>query len=146
MLKRVSYKTNKGDALIDVIVGVTLIAIIAWSSHDAILNLTKQSQQMFQVNRATWIASTVIEIISGYPFDDLDNFTKEEFSAAIDQSYAEEYPDFTADISVSYLNVVGGNTPSITPTDTPTDYKKIQVTVNVPDMVNPVVLQTIRSH
>jgi hypothetical protein len=149
--KRVSYKTNKGDALIDVIVGVSLIALIAWSSHDAILNLSQQSQQMFQVNRATWIASTVIEILSEVEFDDLNSFTKEEFPGAVlHPSYAEEYPDITADILVSYLQVVGGSTPSITPSDTPTDLKKVQVTVHVSDpghsgMLKPIVLQTIIS-
>lgn len=135
--KHTKYKKKKGDALVDVIVGVSLIAIIAGGAHDSIVNIGQQSEQLFFLNRATWKASSEIEILSGLEFDE-----RYELNGS-DTTLFDMYTEFTQIIEISYLDIEGGDSPSIVPTDSETNFQQIQVTINHPNLGAPLVLKRI---
>ena len=129
MNKRAPYKKKKGDALIDVIIGVSLIAIIATGAHDAILNIKAQSETLFFLNRATWKASSEMEIISGLSFEERYELKGSETPLL--------------GIEIDYLDINTGDSPRIETTDSETDFQKIQIKIEHPSLSVPLVLERI---
>lgn len=161
MNKFSNYKSRKGASLVDVIIGVSLIALAAGSFTTVILNIRENSNNAYSMIRATWMANAVLEIISGYPFEDSDGieghlgrdggerYDKEDFDDVDDfngYTYGlAEYADITAIISVSFVNVDGDPHPVISPSGSATNFKLIQVTVSAPDLTSTLLLQTLKS-
>ena len=135
--KRAPYKKKKGDALIDVIIGVSLIAIIATGAHDAILNIKAQSETLFFLNRATWKASSEMEIISG-----LEYLERYELKGS-ETPLLENYPEFTQIIEIDYLYIHTGDSPRIETTASVTGFQKIQIKIEHPSLGVPLVLERI---
>ena len=137
MNKRAPYKKKKGDALIDVIIGVSLIAIIATGAHNAILNIMEQSNTLFFLNRATWKASSEMEIISG-----LEYLERYELKGS-ETPLLENYSEFTQIIEIDYLNIHAGEFPRIETTASVTGFQKIQIKIEHPSLGVPLVLERI---
>ena len=135
--KRAPYKKKKGDALIDVIIGVSLIALIATGAHDAILNMMAQSEALFFLNRATWKASSEMEIISGLSFEERYELKGSE------TPLLGNYPEFTQIIEIDYLNIHAGEFPRIETTASVTGFQKIQIKIEHPSLGVPLVLERI---
>ena len=146
-----------GNLLIDLVIGVALLGLIAAMLAGTYSNLIQRSVDSFETTRATWMANSAMEVISGYPFadpvfvdgsigvdghesvmttfDDIDDFDGYNF-------ILESYPAYTASVAVSWAEVNAG---AITESEPPTSFKKIVVTAQNDMLSNPVSLTTIMS-
>ena len=146
-----------GNLLIDLVIGVALLGLIAAMLAGTYSNLIQRSVDSFETTRATWMANSAMEVISGYPFadpvfvdgsigvdghesvmttfDDIDDFDGYNF-------ILESYPAYTGSVAVSWAEVNAG---AITESEPPTSFKKIVVTAQNDMLSNPVSLTTIMS-
>ena len=146
-----------GNLLIDLVIGVALLGLIAAMLAGTYSNLIQRSVDSFETTRATWMANSAMEVISGYPFadpvfvdgsigvdghesvmttfDDIDDFDGYNF-------ILESYPAYTTAVAVSWAEVNAG---AITESEPPTSFKKIVVTAQNDMLSNPVSLTTIMS-
>ncbi len=146
-----------GNLLIDLVIGVALLGLIAAMLAGVYSNLIQRSVDSFETTRATWMANSAMEVISGYPFadpvfvdgsigvdghesvmttfDDIDDFDGYNF-------ILESYPAYTGSVAVSWAEVNAG---AITESEPPTSFKKIVVTAQNDMLSNPVSLTTIMS-
>ncbi len=146
-----------GNLLIDLVIGVVLLGIMAAMLAGTYSNLIQRSVDSFETTRATWMANSAMEVISGYPFadpvfvdgsigvdghesvmttfDDIDDFDGYNF-------ILESYPAYTTAVAVSWAEVNAG---AITESEPPTSFKKIVVTAQNDMLSNPVSLTTIMS-
>ena len=146
-----------GNLLIDLVIGVVLLGLIAAMLAGTYSNLIQRSVDSFETTRATWMANSAMEVISGYPFadpvfvdgsigvdghesvmttfDDIDDFDGYNF-------ILESYPAYTGSVAVSWAEVNAG---AITESEPPTSFKKIVVTAQNDMLSNPVSLKTIMS-
>ncbi len=146
-----------GNLLIDLVIGVVLLGLIAAMLAGVYSNLIQRSVDSFETTRATWMANSAMEVISGYPFadpvfvdgsigvdghesvmttfDDIDDFDGYNF-------ILESYPAYTTAVAVSWAEVNAG---AITESEPPTSFKKIVVTAQNDMLSNPVSLTTIMS-
>ena len=116
-----------GNLLIDLVIGVVLLGLIAAMLAGVYSNLIQRSVDSFETTRATWMANSAMEVISGYDFadpvyidnpigrdgnesiiaqfDDVDDFHGYDFLLA-------SYPAYTCTVEVSWAAVSadgGGN-------------------------------------
>ena len=146
-----------GNLLIDLVIGVALLGLIAAMLAGTYSNLIQRSVDSFETTRATWMANSAMEVISGYPFadpvfvdgsigvdghesvmttfDDIDDFDGYNF-------ILESYPAYTAAAAVSWADISAGE---IEEDVGPTSFKKIVVTAQNDMLSNPVSLKTIMS-
>jgi len=146
-----------GNLLIDLVIGVVLLGIMAAMLAGTYSNLIQRSVDSFETTRATWMANSAMEVISGYPFadpvfvdgsigvdghesvmttfDDIDDFDGYNF-------ILESYPAYTAAAAVSWADISAGE---IEEDVGPTSFKKIVVTAQNDMLSNPVSLTTIMS-
>jgi hypothetical protein len=146
-----------GNLLIDLVIGVALLGLIAAMLAGVYSNLIQRSVDSFETTRATWMANSAMEVISGYPFadpvfvdgsigvdghesvmttfDDIDDFDGYNF-------ILESYPAYTAAAAVSWADISAGE---IEEDVGPTSFKKIVVTAQNDMLSNPVSLTTIMS-
>ncbi len=146
-----------GNLLIDLVIGVALLGLIAAMLAGTYSNLIQRSVDSFETTRATWMANSAMEVISGYDFadpvfvdgsigvdghesvmttfDDIDDFDGYNF-------ILESYPAYTTAVAVSWAEVNAG---AITESEPPTSFKKIVVTAQNDMLSNPVSLTTIMS-
>ena len=146
-----------GNLLIDLVIGVVLLGIMAAMLAGTYSNLIQRSVDSFETTRATWMANSAMEVISGYPFadpvfvdgsigvdghesvmttfDDIDDFDGYNF-------ILESYPAYTTAVAVSWAEVNAGE---IEEDVGPTSFKKIVVTAQNDMLSNPVSLTTIMS-
>ena len=146
-----------GNLLIDLVIGVVLLGIMAAMLAGTYSNLIQRSVDSFETTRATWMANSAMEVISGYDFadpvfvdgsigvdghesvmttfDDIDDFDGYNF-------ILESYPAYTGSVAVSWAEVNAG---AITESEPPTSFKKIVVTAQNDMLSNPVSLTTIMS-
>jgi hypothetical protein len=146
-----------GNLLIDLVIGVVLLGLIAAMLAGTYSNLIQRSVDSFETTRATWMANSAMEVISGYPFadpvfvdgsigvdghesvmttfDDIDDFDGYNF-------ILESYPAYTAAAAVSWADISAGE---IEEDVGPTSFKKIVVTAQNDMLSNPVSLTTIMS-
>jgi len=146
-----------GNLLIDLVIGVVLLGLIAAMLAGTYSNLIQRSVDSFETTRATWMANSAMEVISGYDFadpvfvdgsigvdghesvmttfDDIDDFDGYNF-------ILESYPAYTAAAAVSWADISAGE---IEEDVGPTSFKKIVVTAQNDMLSNPVSLTTIMS-
>ena len=146
-----------GNLLIDLVIGVVLLGLIAAMLAGVYSNLIQRSVDSFETTRATWMANSAMEVISGYDFadpvfvdrpigvdghesvmttfDDIDDFDGYNF-------ILESYPAYTTAVAVSWAEVNAGE---IEEDVGPTSFKKIVVTAQNDMLSNPVSLTTIMS-
>ena len=146
-----------GNLLIDLVIGVVLLGIMAAMLAGTYSNLIQRSVDSFETTRATWMANSAMEVISGYDFadpvfvdgsigvdghesvmttfDDIDDFDGYNF-------ILESYPAYTTAVAVSWAEVNAGE---IEEDVGPTSFKKIVVTAQNDMLSNPVSLTTIMS-
>lgn len=146
-----------GNLLIDLVIGVVLLGIMAAMLAGTYSNLIQRSVDSFETTRATWMANSAMEVISGYDFadpvfvdgsigvdghesvmttfDDIDDFDGYNF-------ILESYPAYTAAAAVSWADISAGE---IEEDVGPTSFKKIVVTAQNDMLRNPVSLTTIMS-
>ncbi len=146
-----------GNLLIDLVIGVALLGLIAAMLAGTYSNLIQRSVDSFETTRATWMANSAMEVISGYPFadpvfvdgsigldghesvmttfDDIDDFDGYNF-------ILESYPAYTVAVAVSWADI---SAEEIAEDVNPTFFKRIMVTAQNDMLRNPVSLTTIMS-
>jgi len=146
-----------GNLLIDLVIGVALLGLIAAMLAGTYSNLIQRSVDSFETTRATWMANSAMEVISGYPFadpvfvdgsigvdghesvmttfDDIDDFDGYNF-------ILESYPAYTAAAAVSWADI---SAEEIAEGADPKFFKRIMVTAQNDMLSNPVSLKTIMS-
>ena len=142
--------SQKGNMLVDVIVGVTIISLIAGGTFSMISTLLRLNANGYIQTQAIWMGNSVMEIVTGYEFseanpagevfgfeadetpvdgtawntfDDVDDFTDRILTFA-------SYPGFTATVRVDwsdYDEATGLNTAPLSP---PTLYKRVRTVAN----------------
>ena len=149
-----------GNLLIDLVIGVVLLGLIAAMLAGVYSNLIQRSVDSFETTRATWMANSAMEVISGYDFadpvfvdgsigvdghesvmttfDDVDDFNGFIFTdeqITIDPAYTVAAAVSWADISAE--EIAEGADPKF--------FKRIMVTAQNDMLSNPVSLKTIMS-
>tara|TARA_Y100000310_G_scaffold164999_1_gene164738 strand:+ start:186 stop:1214 length:1029 start_codon:yes stop_codon:yes gene_type:complete len=150
-----------GNLLIDLVIGVVLLGLIAAMLAGVYSNLIQRSVDSFETTRATWMANSAMEVISGYDFadpvyidnpigrdgnesiiaqfDDVDDFHGYDFLLA-------SYPAYTCTVEVSWAAVSADGGGNIQDANAPpTFFKRIMVTAQNDMLSNPVSLKTIMS-
>ncbi len=149
-----------GNLLIDLVIGVVLLGIMAAMLAGTYSNLIQRSVDSFETTRATWMANSAMEVISGYDFadpvfvdgsigvdghesvmttfddvDDFDGFIFTDEQITID-------PAYTVTVAVSWADI---SAEEIAEDADPKFFKKIMVTAQNDMLSNPVSLKTIMS-
>jgi hypothetical protein len=129
------FSTNKkGNALVDLIIGIVILGLVSISVVGAYTSLISMVTNAFRNSQTSWFGNSVMEIYSAKDFDDI---------AGVDDFILPQFPGYTADITVTHKDIDlststfdGGNEES--------QYKEIIVAANnVSD--NSVTLKTIIS-
>jgi len=149
-----------GNLLIDLVIGVVLLGLIAAMLAGTYSNLIQRSVDSFETTRATWMANSAMEVISGYDFadpvfvdgsigmdghesvmatfDDVDDFDRFIFT---DEQITID-PAYTVAAAVSWADI---SAEEIAEDVNPTFFKRIMVTAQNDMLRNPVSLKTIMS-
>ncbi len=149
-----------GNLLIDLVIGVVLLGLIAAMLAGVYSNLIQRSIDSFETTRATWMANSAMEVISGYPFadpvfvdrpigvdghesvmttfDDVDDFDRFIFT---DEQITID-PAYTVTVAVSWADI---SAEEIAEGADPKFFKRIMVTAQNDMLSNPVSLKTIMS-
>ena len=149
-----------GNLLIDLVIGVVLLGLIAAMLAGVYSNLIQRSVDSFETTRATWMANSAMEVISGYDFadpvfvdgsigmdghesvmatfDDVDDFDRFIFT---DEQITID-PAYTVAVAVSWADI---SAEEIAEDVNPTFFKRIMVTAQNDMLRNPVSLTTIMS-
>jgi type II secretory pathway pseudopilin PulG len=124
---------QSGNLMIDLIVGILLLAIISISAGGVLSNLFQRSADAYERVQSTWLANSVMEYYSGKEFANIeaDNINDEKFT-----------PDtrLVANVTVDWVTIDGDN---IVASAEETSFKKIIVTANNNVSDNSVTLKTI---
>jgi len=124
---------QSGNLMIDLIVGILLLAIISISAGGVLSNLFQRSADAYERVQSTWLANSVMEYYSGKEFANIeaDNINDEKFT-----------PDtrLVANVTVDWVTIDGDN---IEASAEETSFKKIIVTANNNVSDNSVTLKTI---
>ena len=155
-----SQSRAAGNLLIDLVIGVVLLGFMAAMLAGVYSNLIQRSVDSFETTRATWMANSAMEVISGYDFadpvfvdgsigmdghesvmatfddvDDFDGFIFTDEQITID-------PAYTVAVAVSWADI---SAEEIAEDVNPTFFKRIMVTAQNDMLRNPVSLTTIMS-
>ena len=124
---------QSGNLMIDLIVGILLLAIISISAGGVLSNLFQRSADAYERVQSTWLANSVMEYYSGKEFANIeaDNINDEKFTPD---------PRLVADVTVDWVTIDGDN---IVASAEETSFKKIIVTANNNVSDNSVTLKTI---
>jgi len=124
---------QSGNLMIDLIVGILLLAIISISAGGVLSNLFQRSADAYERVQSTWLANSVMEYYSGKEFANIeaDNINDEKFT-----------PDtrLVANVTVDWVTIDGDN---IEASAEETSFKKIIVNANNNVSDNSVTLKTI---
>ena len=66
-------KFPRGEALIDVVIGTTLVGFFVISLFNVLLGILKESGQITKRIQANWVANSYMEQITHFPFTDPDD-------------------------------------------------------------------------
>ena len=124
---------QSGNLMIDLIVGILLLAIISISAGGVLSNLFQRSADAYERVQSTWLANSVMEYYSGKEFANIeaDNINDEKFTPD---------PRLVANVTVDWVTI---NDELIAGSDEETSFKKIIVTANNNVSDNSVTLKTI---
>ena len=126
---------QSGNLMIDLIVGILLLAIISISAGGVLSNLFQRSADAYERVQSTWLANSVMEYYSGKEFANIeaDNINDEKFTPD---------PRLVANVTVDWVTI---NDELIAGSDEETSFKKIIVNANNNVSDNSVTLKTIIS-
>ncbi len=124
---------QSGNLMIDLIVGILLLAIISISAGGVLSNLFQRSADAYERVQSTWLANSVMEYYSGKEFANIeaDNINDEKFTPD---------PRLVANVTVDWVTI---NDELIAGSAEETSFKKIIVTANNNVSDNSVTLKTI---
>ena len=71
--------SSRGEALIDVIIGATLIGWFAVTMYGAVINLTRLSAAGAKRIQGVWIANSYMEELMGLPLDDKGDDEEDDY-------------------------------------------------------------------
>ena len=125
---------QSGNLMIDLIVGILLLAIISISAGGVLSNLFQRSADAYERVQSTWLANSVMEYYSGKEFADI-----KAANISNDEKFTP-YSGLVADVTVNYVTIDGDN---IVASAEETSFKKIIVTANNNVSDNSVTLKTI---
>ncbi len=147
---------QNGFTLLDLIVGIVFLTVAFVGSLIAMSNIQSQSDEMEALTRASSMANSVMEVMRAQQFDEnpiapwTSSLGPEEGSPALYEDVDdfigftwtyEGYYNYTAVTRVFYVN------PAVNLMDSVgivTDYKRIIVSVNHPELDSPVHLSSLR--
>jgi len=124
---------QSGNLMIDLIVGILLLAIISISAGGVLSNLFQRSADAYERVQSTWLANSVMEYYSGKEFANIeaDNINDEKFTPD---------PRLVANVTVDWVTI---NDELIAGSAEETSFKKIIVNANNNVSDNSVTLKTI---
>ena len=140
-------KFTRGEALIDVVIGTTLIGFFVISTFNVLLGILKESGQITKRIQANWVANSYMEQITHFPFTDPDDTDPEDGS---DRDDVDDFDDYsvvnyglTVTVNVNDTEVNAGiiSLPDF-PLDNP-DFKQVRVTVSDGGLSEPIELKTL---
>ena len=140
-------KFPRGEALIDVVIGTTLIGFFVISLFNVLLGILKESGQITKRIQANWVANSYMEQITHFPFTDPDDIDPEDGS---DRDDVDDFDDYsvvnyglTVTVNVNDAEVNEGIISfSDSPLDNP-DFKQVRVTVSDGGLSEPIELKTL---
>ncbi len=127
---------QSGNLMIDLIVGILLLAIISISAGGVLSNLFQRSADAYERVQSTWLANSVMEYYSGKEFADI-----EAANISNDEKFTPD-PRLVANVTVDWVTIDGDN---IEASAEETSFKKIIVNANNNVSDNSVTLKTIIS-
>ena len=140
-------KFTRGEALIDVVIGTTLIGFFVISTFNVLLGILKESGQITKRIQANWVANSYMEQITHFPFTDPDDIDPEDGS---DRDDVDDFDDYsvvnyglTVTVNVNDAEVNEGiiSLPD-SPLDNP-DFKQVRVTISDGGLSEPIELKTL---
>ena len=127
---------KKGNALVDLIIGMIIMGLVSISVVGAYTSLMSMASNAFRNSKASWMGNSVMEIYSAKAFGDIiadNNFTLND-----------QFPGYTADITVEPKNVdLLGST--ITPGDGASNYTEITAVISGQGVDDILTYTTLRS-
>ena len=140
-------KFTRGEALIDVVIGTTLIGFFVISTFNVLLGILKESGQITKRIQANWVANSYMEQITHFPFTDPDDTDPEDGS---DRDDVDDFDDYsvvnyglTVTVNVNDAEVDAGIISfSELPLDNP-DFKQVRVTISDGGLSEPIELKTL---
>ena len=140
-------KFTRGEALIDVVIGTTLIGFFVISTFNVLLGILKESGQITKRIQANWVANSYMEQITHFPFTDPDDTDPEDGS---DRDDVDDFDDYsvvnyglTVTVNVNDAEVDAGIISfSELPLDNP-DFKQVRVTIRDGGLSEPIELKTL---
>jgi type II secretory pathway pseudopilin PulG len=90
---------QSGNLMIDLIVGILLLAIISISAGGVLSNLFQRSADAYERVQSTWLANSVMEYYSGKEFANIeaDNINDEKFTPD---------PRLVANVTVDWVTIM----------------------------------------
>ena len=138
-------KFTRGEALIDVVIGTTLIGFFVVSLFNVLLGILNESGQITKRIQANWVANSYMEQITHFPFTDPDESDTDSDMDDVDDfdNYSTEIYGLTVTVHVNDAEVDEGIISfSDSPLDNP-DFKQVRVTVSDGGLDDPIELKTL---
>ena len=138
-------KFTRGEALIDVVIGTTLIGFFVISTFNVLLGILKESGQITKRIQANWVANSYMEQITHFPFTDPD-----DSDSGSDMDDVDDFNDYsvvnyglTVTVNVNDAEVNEGiislpDLPLLNP-----DFKQVRVTISDGGLSEPIELKTL---
>ena len=85
--------SQRGEALIDVIIGTAILGYFAVTMYGAVINLTRLSAAGAKRIQGVWIANSYMEELMGLPLDDKGDDEEDDYDDLKDFSDYNNYDD-----------------------------------------------------
>ena len=139
-------KFPRGEALIDVVIGTTLIGFFVISTFNVLLGILKESGQITKRIQANWVANSYMEQITHFPFTDPDIDTDSDLDDVDDfDDYSVVNYGLTVTVNVNDAEVDAG-TGRISISESSLfnpDFKQVRVTVSDGGLDEAIELKTL---
>ena len=128
---------KKGNALVDLIIGMIIMGLVSISVVGAYTSLMSMASNAFRNSKASWMGNSVMEIYSAKAFDDIE--TNDSFTLD------DQFPGYTANVTVVEKDV-NLSTNTIEDGDASSNYKEITAVISGLGVDDILTYKTLRSN